>query len=60
MQELLVALALVFIIEGMLPFLSPGNWRRFVAGVASLDDRTVRRAGLVSMAIGTLILLWLK
>ena len=60
MQELLVALALVMIIEGMLPFISPRYWRELVLSVARLEDRIVRRTGLVSMVIGLLILLWLK
>ena len=55
-----MALALVFIIEGMLPFISPGYWRELVRNVAQMEDRLVRRTGLVSMVIGSLLLLWLK
>jgi uncharacterized protein YjeT (DUF2065 family) len=47
-----VAIALVFIIEGVLPFLSPAQWRRVVASIAQLDDSVIRRFGLVCMLFG--------
>ena len=51
-----VALALVFVIEGLLPFISPGGWRSMIATVAQLDDAAIRRFGLGSMLFGVLIL----
>lgn len=47
-----VAVALVFVIEGLLPFLSPARWRGMLAAVALLDDATIRRFGLGSMLFG--------
>ncbi|MHA7817743.1 MAG: DUF2065 domain-containing protein [Pseudohaliea sp.] len=47
-----VAVALVLVLEGVLPFLSPARWRRMVVLVAQLDDRTIRRFGLGSMLVG--------
>jgi hypothetical protein len=38
-QVLPVAVALVFIIEGMLPFISPHRWRNMLA-MANVRDRT--------------------
>jgi uncharacterized protein YjeT (DUF2065 family) len=55
-HELLIAVALVLVIEGVLPFLSPGGMRRAWSQMASLDDRTLRIAGLVSMLCGAVIL----
>jgi uncharacterized protein YjeT (DUF2065 family) len=55
-HELLIALALVLVIEGVLPFLSPRGMRRAWAQMSSLDDRTLRIAGLVSMLGGALLL----
>lgn len=55
-HELLIAVALVLVIEGVLPFLSPGGMRRAWSQMAGLDDRTLRIAGLVSMLFGALIL----
>ena len=55
-NDLLAALALVLVIEGMVPFLNPKSLRRMVAMVSQLDDRTLRLTGLVSMIIGVLLL----
>jgi len=54
--DLLAALALVLVIEGMVPFLNPQSLRRMVAMVSQLDDRTLRITGLVSMIIGVVVL----
>jgi uncharacterized protein YjeT (DUF2065 family) len=59
-DDLLAALALVFVIEGMLPFLNPQSLRRMLVTVAQLDDRTLRVTGLVSMVCGLLLLYWVR
>ena len=51
-HQLAVALALVFVIEGMMPFLAPARWRNLVRVMAELDDRTMRAMGLFSMLLG--------
>ena len=51
-----VAIALVFIIEGMLPFISPNRWRHMLAMVAQMDDRVIRNIGLGSMLFGVILL----
>ena len=55
-QVLPVAIALVFIIEGMLPFISPNRWRAMLAVAAQMDDRMIRTIGLGSMLFGVVIL----
>ena len=55
-QVLPVALALVFIIEGAMPFISPNRWRNMLALVAQMDDRVIRNIGLGSMLFGVLLL----
>ena len=55
-QDLLAALALVLVIEGVVPFLNPGSLRRLLETVSQLDDRTLRITGFVSMLCGVLIL----
>ncbi len=55
---LAAALALVFIIEGMLPFISPHRWRSMLALAEQMDDRVIRNVGLGSMLFGLLILYW--
>jgi hypothetical protein len=57
-NDLLAALALVLIIEGVMPFANPSGLRRACAMLASADDRYLRIGGIVSMAIGALAL-WL-
>jgi len=51
-QHLWIALSLVLVIEGIVPFLYPSRWRRLVAQIAMMDDRTMRIIGLCSMLIG--------
>ena len=55
-NDLLVALSLVLVIEGILPFASPRRWRALAASIATVDDRTIRLVGLGSMVGGTLLL----
>ena len=51
-QVLPAAVALVFVFEGMLPFISPARWRAAFAIVAQMDDASIRRFGLGSMLFG--------
>lgn len=55
-QVLPVAVALVFIIEGLIPFLSPGRWRNMLAMAGQMDDRVIRNIGLGSMLFGLTLL----
>ena len=57
-QVLPAALALVLIIEGILPFLSPRTWRQMVIGVAQQQDKVIRNVGLGSMLLGVAMLYW--
>ena len=53
------ALALVLVFEGLLPFLSPGGWRRTFQRLLALQDGQLRFFGLCSILLG-LLLLWLS
>lgn len=55
-HELLVALALMLVIEGILPFLNPDGIRRALIMMAQMDDRQLRFGGLTSMLIGVILL----
>lgn len=55
-QVLPVAIALVFIVEGMLPFVSPNRWRAMLTMAEKMDDRVIRNVGLGSMLFGVVIL----
>lgn len=53
---LAVATALVFIIEGMLPFISPDRWRKLLTMADQMDNRVIRNIGLGSMLFGVFLL----
>ena len=55
-HELGIAISLMLVIEGILPFLYPGRWRSVVQMLAEVDDRSMRIMGLTSMLLGTLLL----
>ncbi len=55
-NTLLLALALMLIIEGLLPFLVPGFWRETFRRLTELSDGQVRFIGLTSMLAGLLLL----
>jgi uncharacterized protein YjeT (DUF2065 family) len=58
--DLLAALGIVFVLEGIMPFLNPGGARRALSKVASLGDRELRLGGLFSMLGGLLLLFFAR
>lgn len=54
--EVFTALALVLVIEGLLPFISPNGYRKAVIQLAQLNLKNIRLIGFISMLIGILIL----
>lgn len=50
------ALALVLIIEGVLPFVAPGVWRATFLRLTKLTDGQLRFVGLISLVVGLLAL----
>ncbi len=55
-SDFLAALALVLVIEGMVPFISPQSLRKLQESMSQLDDRTLRNIGLFSMICGVVLL----
>lgn len=55
-HPLLAACALVFVVEGILPFVAPQAWRRAFQALIELSDEKLRMIGLVSMAVGLILL----
>lgn len=55
-HDLLVATALMLVIEGIIPFASPMVLRRMLLQMEQLDDRTLRLGGLTSMVAGVVLL----
>ena len=56
-DTLWMALALMLVFEGLLPFLVPGTWRDTFRRLTDLSDGQLRFIGLTSMLIGLLVLL---
>lgn len=55
-QEFAIALCLMLVLEGVLPFLYPQRWRDALAQLVRLPDRQLRLMGLASMLLGTALL----
>lgn len=57
LDTLLSALALVLVIEGLMPLFSPRRWRSVFEQVLALGDGQIRFIGLLSILTGLLLLL---
>jgi uncharacterized protein len=57
-DSLWAALALVLILEGLLPFISPGAWRRVFSEMLQMRDGQIRFFGLLCLVAGA-TLWWL-
>ena len=56
LTDLLAALGLFFVFEGIAPFLNPRGVKRAFSRLLEVGDRELRIAGLGSMLVGVLIL----
>lgn len=59
-QDLLAALCLVLVIEGIMPFLTPSGWRNMMLTLVQTDDKNIRLLGLMSMLLGAGLLFVVK
>jgi uncharacterized protein YjeT (DUF2065 family) len=55
-NTLLLAFALMLVIEGLLPFLAPRVWRETFRRVTEMSDGQIRFIGLSSMLVGVVLL----
>ena len=51
-------MALVLVIEGLFPFVSPGGWRRMFSQILQLNDGQIRFFGLLSILAGLAWVWW--
>jgi uncharacterized protein len=56
----LLGLAMMLVIEGMLPFVLPGLWRETFRKLVTLTDGQLRFVGITAMLCGLLLLYWIK
>jgi hypothetical protein len=54
--DFFAALAIVCVIEGIMPFINPLGMKRLLSRLASMEERELRLGGLFSMAVGLVIL----
>jgi len=56
LEIFLTAIALVLVIEGILPFAAPSVWRDMMAKMAERDTKTVRKTGFVILLLGVVLM----
>jgi uncharacterized protein YjeT (DUF2065 family) len=56
----LIAIGLMLVLEGIMPFLFPAEWRETLRKVAQFQDGQVRFLGLTLMLSGLLLIYWIK
>ena len=54
--DLLAGFAFYLILEGLLPFVSPGGWRRGLAAMSELNDSQLRSFGFAVVVVGLILL----
>jgi len=55
-QDILTAVSLFLIIEGMVPFIGPEFYRQAVVRIAQMDDNSLRLTGLTIASVGVVML----
>lgn len=56
MTDLLSAVALLLILEGIMPFLYPSGLRQWFLTLSEMEDGKLRFLGLTSMVVGVVLL----
>lgn len=56
MKYLATSLALMLVLEGVIPFLAPKLWRETFQRITQMADGQIRFIGLSSMLLGVLLL----
>lgn len=59
-HELLVAGALMLVLEGLLPILNPRLFKQMMYSASQMSEQQLRWTGLISMVIGAVIIYMLK
>lgn len=60
LHSLWVGSALMLVIEGVIPFLSPTAFRRALLQMANMKDQHLRNIGFFSMVLGLALLYWVN
>lgn len=60
MHDLIAAVCLVVIFEGLFLLVAPDAWKRLVQQMLAMPAAQLRIAGGVALAVGLLALLWVR
>jgi uncharacterized protein len=60
LADLMAALGLFLVLEGIAPFLNPAGVKRALAKLAEVGERELRIAGLGSMLVGIAVIFWVR
>lgn len=60
MTDLLAALCLVAVLEGLFLLVAPAAWKRAATQLVASDDARLRRYGVVMVALGLISLQWVR
>jgi len=55
-HDLLLALALLLVLEGLLPFLNPAGFKQAMLMISQMSGKQLRISGFVSMMLGVLLM----
>ncbi|MDO8349546.1 MAG: DUF2065 domain-containing protein [Gallionella sp.] len=56
----LLGIAMMLVIEGLIPFLFPDMWREMLRKLIALTEGQLRFIGISTMLCGLLMLYWIK
>lgn len=59
-SDLAAAVALLLVLEGLLPLLAPRRYRLYLIEVARLSEGSLRIFGLVVVVLGLVLLTWVR
>jgi len=59
-DNLLLAFALMLVLEGLVPFVAPSAWRETFRRLIEFSDGQVRFVGLTSMLVGIILIMIFK
>ena len=60
LQDLMTAIALLLIIEGLLPVIAPQLWQKAMQDLSKISPKTIRVGGVISMLSGAFLLQFLR
>ena len=54
-HPIIAAVALVLVLEGIMPFLAPQQWKQMLQQISQMSDKNLRIMGAVMMIVGAVL-----